>query len=217
MAPVQPTSCESRGSTSLHPRGSRTSEGVGLRALKKTQSYVPSKVPAPKGLEKAKSYVPQKTSDVTRVAKKPEVSEPKELTETQRRWQLLASNRDIRVVKRKPKKVCFGSATSTGRTELVKKDAPGPGEYDLKASQGKCASNFSLQKPRDAPDWLKSAKPDLGPGMYDIKPLLGAGPKYKMSAKRQEPRPNGVPGPGHYNGLEHTIAAALEREAAMYE
>jgi len=217
MAPLNRSSTlSSRSSTgALQQRNSTTSETVvARRGLQKTQSYAHRKTSAPKGLQKAQSFVPRKTAEavVLPLADK----QPKEPTETQRRWQALAANRDIRVVRRKPKKVCFGSAASTGRTELVKQSAPGPGDYEFKASQKKCSSNFSLQKPRDAPDWLKSAKSDLGPGMYDIKPLIGAGPKYRMSSKRQEPRPNGVPGPGQYNGLEHTIAAAIERDAARY-
>lgn len=189
--------------------------------LRKAQSYAPNKLSATKGLQKAQSYAPRKKSDTTSSGKAQEVppsaeKQRKEPAETLRRCQTLTADREVRVPRRKPKKVCFGSAMPTGRTELVRQSAPGPGDYDLKVSSSKCFSNFSLQKPRDAPDWLKSAKPDLGPGMYDIKPLLGTGPKHKMSFKRHEPRPNGVPGPGQYNGLEHTIAAAIEREIARY-
>mmetsp|Transcript_6473 Transcript_6473/g.18092 ORF Transcript_6473/g.18092 Transcript_6473/m.18092 type:complete len:186 (-) Transcript_6473:522-1079(-) len=110
-----------------------------------------------------------------------------------------------------------GSAAPTGRTEPVKQVVPGPGDYHVKDIRS--TRNFAMPRASRTKHstWLEAGRSTVGPGMYDIKPLVGSGPKYQIAPKRKSFKDNGVPGPGAYDGLEHTIASALERHAALYD
>jgi len=121
-----------------------------------------------------------------------------------------------RFAKGEGRKARFGwSAASTGRMELEKQSVPGPGEYSVKDSRS-CKSSAVLSSARGKPSWLLGSKTTVGPGMYDLKPMIGEGPRCSLAPKPRDPRPNEAPGPGHYHGLEHTIAAAAQRDLAIY-
>lgn len=136
-----------------------------------------------------------------------------EAAQVRTRPSLAAASKALRVMKRKPK--AFGTGAPTGRTEWGRpKLVPGPGEYEPKEPKGGFASAFShLTSTREEPEWLHTAKAALGPGIYDVKSRIGEGPRYGISARRREERPNGVPGPGTYFSFEKTIAAAAKRDS----
>lgn len=77
--------------------------------------------------------------------------------------------------------VKFGaSAAATGRCELPKQAGPGPGAYNHKDM--KCTKPFVMQK---APKRNFARPEPLGPGAYDIKPLIGDGSLYSPVWKRR--------------------------------
>ena len=105
----------------------------------------------------------------------------------------------------------IGSAPGTtlkGRTRSGegKRDAPGPGAYDIKPVIGKDTPQYSLGA-RSRPATADSTKSTPAPGTYNIPSTIGDQPaislKSRISTETSEARD--LPGPGSYNARQTII------------